>query len=768
MNRLVRATAVLLAGLPLAVLAANTGAQAGATPTNAWPRAIGVAQGTLEIFQPQIESFEGDRLAARAAVAWKRPEKAPLFGVVWLESRVSIDKSAGDVALEELKVVRVRFPNVSKEQEKRGRTLLEKEMPTWDMHMPLADIQASLAVREGDFQSSGGLDFKPPRILFSQEPAVLLLYDGAPIEHAIAGSGLRRVVNTPMMVVFDPATRRYYLSGGTSWYEAPSATGPFSPASPSPAVREFFERNPPPPPDEADPEGAAGAAPGAPPRIVVATEPAELFLFEGAPRYEPVDEKADLLYVVNTENTVLVHVATSETYVLASGRWFKARSLDGPWVNVPPDQLPDAFQNIPPESAVGDARTFVAGTEEAEDAVADTMIPQTATVRRDQTFLPTYDGAPQFEKVEGTGLAYAVNTPDAVIQDAGRYWACDQGVWYVASSAEGPYAVSDQRPPNVDQLPPSVPVYNIRYVYVYRSTPQVVFVGFTPGYVSVFPSRGVVVFGTGFHHPPWVSPVVFFPRPATFGFHVVFNPWTGFVFVVSPSTRFVTVGIHFGPRFGPRPIGWWGPVPFRPVVFFPPPRRAVHRPPPGFRPPPPALRPPVSGVRPPAPGPRPPAAGVRPPPPRPPANLYNEARNRERNVERPPGQVQRPSPAPVNRPNNVFGDRDGNVYRQDSRGNWDRNTAQGWQPQPPARDTRPAPSTPQRPTPAPAQPGNAPRPTPAPGNEQRQPPQAPGARPAPPPNRGANAPAGLGQDAAARQRSASPPARPAGAGAARR
>jgi hypothetical protein len=64
-------------------------------------------------------------------------------------------------------------------------------------------------------------------------------------------------------------------------------------------------------------------------------------------------------------------------------------------------------------------------------------------------------------------------------------------------------------------------------------------------------------------------------------------------------------------------------------------------------------------------------------------------------VERPQGQVQRPSPAPVNRPNNVFGDREGNVYRQDNRGNWDRNTAQGWQPQPPARDTRPAPSTPQ-------------------------------------------------------------------------
>jgi hypothetical protein len=85
MNRRVRAAAVLVAGLPFAVLAANAGAQAGAEPTRAWTRSIGVAQGTLEIFQPQIESFEGDRLAARAADARvrARQEDGPLSAVTW-------------------------------------------------------------------------------------------------------------------------------------------------------------------------------------------------------------------------------------------------------------------------------------------------------------------------------------------------------------------------------------------------------------------------------------------------------------------------------------------------------------------------------------------------------------------------------------------------------------------------------------------------------------------------------------------------------------
>jgi len=778
MNRLARTTAVLLVGLALSLLPAPGAAQGGAATSNAWPRVIAVGQGSLEIFQPQIESLQGDLLAARTAVAWTPPGSPVQFGVVWLESRVSIDKVSGDVALAEVKVVRVRFPNVTPEEEQRGRALLEKEIPTWDLHIPLVDIQASLAVRDEDLDSSGGLDFTPPQILFSQEPAVLLLYDGAPIEHDVPNSTLRRVVNTPMLVLFDPATRRYYLSGGTSWYTAPAATGPFDPGAPSPAVQEFFERNSPPPDEETDPEVAAAMVSGPQPRVIVATEPTELILFDGPPRYEAVDATANLLYVVNSETTVLVHVPTSETYVLVSGRWFKARTLDGPWVNVRADQLPEGFYEIPPESAVGDARTFVAGTEEAEDAVADTFIPQTSEVRRDQTLQVTYDGAPRFEEIPGTPLAYALNTPDSVLRDDGRYWACEQGVWYAAPAAEGPWAVSDQRPPHVDQLPPSVPVYNVRYVYVYRSTPQVVFVGYTPGYVSVFASHGVVVFGTGFHYRPWVSPVVFIPRPATFGFRVVYNPWTGFGFVVGPSTRFVTVGVHFGPRFGPRPVGWWGPVAFHPVVFFPPPRRVVVRPPPGRRPPPPSIRPPQNprprppgAVRPPgsSPGPRPPAAGRPPgssPGPRPRDPVYN---NRPRGGEQPRGEVARPSPRPVDRPNNVFGDRSGNVYRQDQRGNWERNTREGWQPEPTTRDTRPtaptrptsptAPTTPQRPSPTP--PGNAtrPSPSPSPGGDQRQ--RAPGSGAGSAPgnaNRGGNAPAGLGRDAAARQRSSTPPA----------
>lgn len=783
------ALAVLAAGAAFAQ--APTGAPA--VPPSAWPRAIAVETGSVEIFQPQIESFRGDQLGARAAVAWTPKGRPPAFGVVWVEARVSVDKVAGDVALREVRVQRVRFANLGKEQEQQGRALLEREIPTWDLHLSLLELEAGIAVNEQEIQSSEALDFTPPRMVFSQDPAVLLVFDGDPIERPVDSSPLRRVVNTPMLVLFDPATRLYYLSGGKFWYSATAATGPYAPvAAPSPAVSAFFDRNPPPPIElegNAEEQAAEKALlePSTPPRIVVATQPTELFVFDGAPQYRPVGDDAYLLYVANTQSHVLVDVLSGETYVLASGRWFRAPSLDGPWVNVSPDQLPGAFAEIPPESDIGDVRTFVAGTEEADDAVANSLIPQTAEVRRDQQFQPAYDGAPQFQQIEGTQLSYAVNTPDAVVLDAGRYWACDQGVWYEAPAAEGPFVVADQRPPHIDQVPPTVHVYHTRYVYVYRSTPQVVFVGYTPGFVGVYRHRGVVVFGTGFVYRPWIGPTVFFARPATFGVRVVYNPWTGFGFVVSPATPFITVGIHFHPAWGPRPRppGWWGPVVYRPVFIIPPTRHGWHRPPPGFRPPPPMVRPPPPGARPPpasrpppprpqAPSARPPAAGARPAVPpgqRPGTNIYNQAQNRPRNAERPIAQAPRPAPQPIDRPNNVFGDRNGNVYRQTDRGNWERNTRHGWEPQ--------------RPQPQPQQPGTTNRPVPAPGTGGRTPPQGPGqnqgqqtARPvpgqptgqpsrqptrqAPPPgqNRG-GAPAGLGQDAAARQRSAPQPQRAA-------
>jgi hypothetical protein len=764
-------------------------APAPAEPGKSWPRAIDLPGGTLELYQPQLEKFEGVKLSGRSATSWTEKDKDPVFGVIWFDALVLVDKDARDVDVEAIEIRKVRFPNITKEQERKIARIVETEIPKWDLHASLDVIQASLAVSQRELESARGLRSTPPRMIFSEEPAVLLLYDGKPIERAVQGAPLQRIVNTPMFVIVDPATKRTYLSGARFWYEAPSPAGPFAPvAAPSPAVKAYYDANPPRPekPDgDAEPRAGEHAFedPKEPPKIVVSTEPAELFVFDGPPKYAPVGQSADLLHAENTQRHVLVYVPGNETYVLASGRWFKARSLKGPWTAVRPDKLPAAFEDLPPDSAAGDVRTFVPGTDEAQDALADSQIPQTTAVKRDQTTDVRYDGAPKFKKIADTDLSYAVNTPESVILDGGRYWACVQGVWYEAPSATGPWTVSDRRPPHIDQVPPSAPVYNTKYVYVYQSTPEAVYVGYLPGYVGMYPYYGTVVYGTGWYYPPYVGPNYYYPGPSTYGYGVTYNPWTGFGFAMTYGTPFLSVGIHFGGwgYYGPGyyggyygghhggyyGAGWWGPVGYRP---YPPPYPGGwYRPPPGYHPPYPGYRPPPPGYRP------APPAGYRPPPPpagRPPPpggtasarptpygnNLYARPENRARNADRTASAATRPAARPVNAPNNVFADRKGDVYRRNDAGAWDRRTPEGWKPQTVTRPAAP-PGT-SRPTGA-QQPSARPPPQPT-ARPSTQPSPRPSPQPAtrPPAPSGSwsrgGAPSGLQRDAMARDRAAMP------------
>ena len=216
------------------------------------------------------------------------------------------------------------------------------------------------------------------------------------------------------------------------------------------------------------------------------------------------------------------------------------------------DQLPPTFAKIPAASDIGGVRVSVAGTEEAEDAVLDAAIPKTTAINRSEAKLDVqYEGEPKFEKIASTSVSLAVNTPAQVLQIGSQYYAVDNGVWFVASSPKGPWAVADSVPEDqIQQIPPSSPAYNTTYVHVYQSTPQVVYVGYTPGYMWSYPYYGVPVYGTGYYYPPY--PGYYYPRPYTYGFHVGYNPWTGWNFGMSWNVGFM----HFGMGWGG---GYYGP-----------------------------------------------------------------------------------------------------------------------------------------------------------------------------------------------------------------
>jgi hypothetical protein len=344
-----------------------------------------------------------------------------------------------------------------------------------------------------------------------------------------------------------------------------------------------------------------------------------------------------------------------------------------------------------------------------------------------------YDGAPVFKDVEGSpGIQYAVNTAIAVFKLGSRYYACDAGVWYESSSPTGPWIVSTSVPKEIYNIPASNPHYNVTFVKVYDVTPDVVYVGYTPGYLGSYPYYGCIVYGTGWYYPGWYG-TVYYPWPLTWGYRAVYNPYYGWGFGIGWSTGPVIVSIGFGaPYWGYWGYpGWWGPWGYRP--YYPPyrlPYYPKYRPPyyPGYHPPNyPGYRPRPGGPRPGTPAQLPPGiTGPRPTD----RGIYRRNEYAPRNQPTKPGGAKPGTPGPSRQPNNIFSSPGGDIFRRSPSGQWDQRRGGTWHPSPGAGGGT---------TPRPTAPATRP-PTPTPR------PSAPATRPSAP-SRG-----GLDRDAGARQR----------------
>ena len=566
--------------MPLVLCAAALHAQ-----DYTWPRQIpisGGAVGTIVLYQPQAEKLTGNELTARGAIALKVAGRAdPIFGAMWMTATVDVDRDSGMVWFQNIRVTRVRWPDATAEQQTRFTQYVEQDFPKAGLRTTVARLQASLASAEAESRHTEGLKSDAPRIVFAEQLSVLLLYDGEPHLQAVPNSGLQVVVNTPFGVVKDTATATFWLGAGENlWYSAKDAKGPWvaggtppaeilkrtQPEAPAPVATTdvptarpdtLFAAAPadstaapsstaPPaaPPPAPPPAAAKPDSVPAGPAIVTATEPTELVVTQGPPAWKTT-AGGKLLYVENTETPWLRELEGKDNYLLIAGRWFRSPSVQGPWAFVRPDSLPATFQQIPPESPIGGVRSSIALTVEAQDALLDLSIPQTTAVQRSTaTLTVTYDGAPKFTDIPGTSVAYATNTASQVIRVGGAYYACDNAVWFKAVAAQGPWVVADSIPAaEIAKIPPSVPVYNLTYVAVYAATPEVVYVGYTPGYTGAYPYYGVPVYGTGYHYPPYVSTTVYYPYPVTYGVAVSYNPYTGWGMGTTFAAGFFAFGV---------------------------------------------------------------------------------------------------------------------------------------------------------------------------------------------------------------------------------
>ena len=412
-----------------------------------WPQEIVIDVGTIVVYQPQPETLDGNRLTGRAAMSLEINDRdEPVFGAFWFESLIDTDRDAGTALIRDVCVTKVRWPNSRDADEQRFTSVVEGAVPATGFEISLEALAASLESADVERRSLENLNTDPPRIVFSEELAVLLLYDGEPRYADIENSPYERVLNVPMAVVRRQGNNEFWLTNGKHWYSASDPMGPWAPsASPPSDLVEAMES-----------PGEQAEQPDSPPAIVTASEPTELIVTQGRPDWQSLPG-GELLYVQNTESPWLRELSTGNMYLLLSGRWFRSRGPEGPWTFVRPDELPQSFSEIPPDSEIGGIRASVAGTDEAKDAVMDAQIPQTAAIRRSETSLQVeYDGEPEFQPIDGTSVSYAVNTGAQVLLIDGRYYAVDDGVWFVSSEARGPWAVADS--------PKNSPILNLTLI----------------------------------------------------------------------------------------------------------------------------------------------------------------------------------------------------------------------------------------------------------------------------------------------------------------
>lgn len=493
-----------------------------------WPHTVTGANGTATIYQPQVVSWPERRtLNTRIAMGLTPTgDKAATLGVIEVAFATQTDLPERTVVLSDARLVSAKFPSADPARQAQFETRIREALATLgEKRVPLAMVIASLG--EQDKPRASAVDNTPPRIFASARPASLVVFDGEPVWAPVQGSSLTYAVNTNWDVFRDGATGTLYLLNNGGWLMASDAKGPWMPAGMLPPVFGAL-------PNDANFADVKQAIPGRAftpqtvPTIFVSTTPAAIIVTSGPPQYTAI-AGTSLSYVANTD-AALFRDKAGTFYYLVSGRWFSARTLDGPWTFATAS-LPADFQRIPANGPRGFVLASVPGTRQAEEALIEAQIPQQATLSRASAQVNVvYAGEPRFAPIPGTTLAYATNTSFQVVQVGNAYYACYQGAWFTSTVATGPWSLTPTVPEVVYTIPPSSPLYPCTYVRVYASTATTVTYGYTAGYTMGFVSAGVLVYGTGYYYPPYIYPgpiPIYYPYPYSYAGATYYNSTTG-------------------------------------------------------------------------------------------------------------------------------------------------------------------------------------------------------------------------------------------------
>jgi hypothetical protein len=499
-----------------------------------WPRQLVKPGGKVIVYQPQVDDWhEFKDITWRQAFQLTPAGGNEVVGAATFEGSTYVDTEKRMVLIFDLKILNTYFPSQDPATTEQLDQLFRGFLPQTvniSLDRVLAYVPKPEAVKTVNLKND------PPFIFVSNSPAILLSVDGEPVLADIAKTNLKFVVNTLWPLFLDKAKAQYYLLVNDLWLSSFDLHGPWKAVTKLPS--DFAEI-----PDSGKFAPVKKAVPPPQlahvviPQVFYSAVPAEVILFEGPPTYTAIPG-TQLVYANNTDCPVFVDNATQTYYYLAAGRWFSARSLAGSWtfasMNLPPD-----FAKIPHSSPASSILASVPGTPEAKDAVLIAQIPTTMLLNPTTAAAQarvSYTGEPEFTEIEGTIMQYATNTPDKVIRVGDVYYLCLHGVWFMSSTAQGPWTTAGSVPQVIYTIPPSSPVYNVTYVTQVTTSSGYVQCSYTSGYVGVFVVGGsvgvIVTSGTGYYYPPYVGyPIgvypVYRPYPTPYGATAYYHTGTG-------------------------------------------------------------------------------------------------------------------------------------------------------------------------------------------------------------------------------------------------
>jgi hypothetical protein len=523
-----------------------------------WPRAYTVPGGaSFLLYQPQIATWEKQaHMVAFSAVSYRAStsDAKPAMGTIKFESDTSVAKADRLVKFEKLRITEANFGSLAKEKVRDITEQLDKAMPDDERVIALDRVLANIDKSGIIPKNAEGIKADPPPIFYSKTPAVIVNIDGDPIWSPIKDNDLKFAVNTNWDLFQHGPTNTLYLLNDGGWLKATDVNGPWTPAGKLP---DSFKKLP----ADDNWKDVKASLPGktvaanAVPKVFVTLKPGELILTSGEPKYEPV-AGTGLEWVSNTDSDVFRMGKTGTVYFLVTGRWFSSADFAGPWTFAT-TSLPADFKKIPLEHARSRVLASVPGTDQAAEAVLLAQIPQTARVNRKEVKAPdvAYTGDAKFETIAPTTVQRAVNTDKDVFLIGGKYYMCYNGVWFVGSSATGPWEVATTVPQEIYQIPASSSSNHVTYVTVEESNDDWVVFAAAAGYTGMMIAWGCTVWGSGWYYPPYYGFYGGYPYYyggfATYGYSAWYNPWTG-AYGRSARVYGPYGGAGVGARYNPR------------------------------------------------------------------------------------------------------------------------------------------------------------------------------------------------------------------------